>query len=223
MMISTIAGFAAGSIHVFAGPDHLAAVSPLAIEQKQSAGSLGLRWGLGHTSGVCLLGFFALLFREMFSLNAISGYSEKLVGVILIFIGLWGIKKAVTKKIHAHTHDHNNIEHTHFHFHANVHKKEIEKTHNHFHAAFGVGIMHGLAGTSHIFGILPALAFASQTDAVLYLISFGVGTILSMVIFSTFLGFISQKIELRGTEIYKKMLIGFSTASLVIGVYWIFA
>jgi len=181
-----------------------------------------LRWGLGHTSGVILLGGIALIFREMFSLNAISGYSEKLVGVILILIGLWGIKKAVTKKIHAHTHDHNNIEHTHFHFHSKVHQKEIQKPHNHFHAAFGVGIMHGLAGTSHIFGILPALAFTSQTDAALYLLFFGIGTIFSMVLFSTFLGFLSQKMELRGTEIYKKMLIGFSSASLVIGVYWIF-
>jgi len=43
-----------------------------------------------------------------------------------------------------------------------------------------------------------------------------------MVLFSSFLGFLSQKIELRGTEIYKKMLIGFSSVSLVIGVYWIF-
>jgi len=221
-MISIIAGFAAGSIHVFAGPDHLAAVSPLAIEHNKSASSLGLRWGLGHTSGVILLGGIALILREMFSLNAISGYSEKLVGVILILIGLWGIKKAVTKKIHAHTHDHNNIEHTHFHFHSKVHQKEIQKPHNHFHAAFGVGIMHGLAGTSHIFGILPALAFTSQTDAALYLLFFGIGTIFSMVLFSTFLGFLSQKMELRGTEIYKKMLIGFSSASLVIGVYWIF-
>lgn len=221
-MISAIAGFAAGSIHVFAGPDHLAAVSPLAIEHNKSASSLGLQWGLGHTSGVILLGGIALLFREMFPLNAVSGYSEKLVGVILIFIGLWGIKKAVTKKIHAHTHDHDNIEHTHFHFHSIVHKIEAQKTHNHFHAAFGVGIMHGLAGTSHIFGILPALAFASQTDAAFYLLFFGIGTIFSMVLFSTFLGFLSQRIELHGTEIYKKMLIGFSSASLLIGIYWIF-
>lgn len=221
-MISVIAGFAAGSIHVFAGPDHLAAVSPLAIQHNKSASSLGLQWGFGHTSGVILLGGIALIFREMFSLNAISGYSEKMVGVILILIGLWGIKKAVTKKIHAHTHDHNDIEHTHFHFHSKVHKKETQKPHNHFHAAFGVGIMHGLAGTSHIFGILPALAFTSQTDAALYLFFFGIGTIFSMVLFSTFLGFLSQKMELCGSEIYKKMLIGFSSASLVIGVYWIF-
>ncbi|OIP57029.1 MAG: hypothetical protein AUK34_10400 [Ignavibacteria bacterium CG2_30_36_16] len=221
-MISIIAGFAAGSIHVFAGPDHLAAVSPLAIQHNRSASRLGLQWGLGHTSGVILLGGIALIFREMFSLNAISGYSEKMVGVILIFIGLWGIKKAATKIIHAHTHDHNNIEHTHFHFHSKVHNEETQKSHNHFHAAFGVGIMHGLAGTSHIFGILPALAFNSQTDAALYLLFFGIGTIFSMVLFSSFLGFLSQKIELRGTEIYKKMLIGFSSVSLVIGVYWIF-
>jgi len=221
-MISVIAGFTAGAIHVFAGPDHLAAVSPLAIQHNKSASSLGLRWGIGHTCGVILLGGIALIFREMFSLNAISGYSEKLVGVVLIFIGLWGIKKAVTKKIHAHTHEHNNIAHTHFHFHSKIHTKKIQKTHNHFHAAFGVGIMHGLAGTSHIFGILPALAFPSQTDAALYLSFFGVGTICSMVLFSTFLGFLSRKMELRGAEIYRRMLIGFSTASLVIGVYWIF-
>jgi len=220
-MISIVAGLAAGSLHVFAGPDHLAAVSPLAIENNKSAGSLGLQWGLGHTSGVILLGGIALLFREMISLHAISGYSEKLVGIILIAIGLWGIKKAVTKNIHSHTHDHQHIEHTHFHFHEHTHTLETTKPHNHFHAAFGVGIMHGLAGTSHIFGILPALAFSSRTDAIMYLLAFGVGTILAMVAFSSVLGFLSQKLELRGTEIYKKLLLGFSTVSLVIGIYWI--
>lgn len=221
-MISVVTGFITGSVHVFAGPDHLSAISPLAIENNKSASTLGLRWGLGHTTGVFLLGFVALLFREAIPIEAISNHSEKLVGIILIFIGLWGIKRATTKKIHLHSHTHNGVEHSHIHLHSEPHSSDITKKHNHNHAAFGIGVMHGLAGTSHIFGILPALALSSRIEAGIYLISFGLGTIISMLAYSTAIGILSRKVELSGAETFKKLLIGFSSITIIVGLFWIF-
>ena len=202
-MISAILGFAAGSVHVLTGPDHLAAVSPLAIENHYKASSVGFRWGIGHTGGVCLLGFLALALREVIPLNFISGYSEGIIGIILIGIGLWGLSTAYFNKVHVHYHKHNEIKHI------------------HFHTAFAVGIMHGFAGTSHIFGILPALAFTSRIDAVFYLLFFGIGTIAAMTAFATLIGYFSKKLELKGTIIIQRMLASFSAAAILIGFYWI--
>jgi sulfite exporter TauE/SafE len=81
--------------------------------------------------------------------------------------------------------------------------------------------MHGFAGTSHIFGILPALAFTSRIDAVFYLLSFGVGTVAAMTIFASIIGYISKKHEVKGTLIIQRMLASFSTAAIFIGFYWI--
>jgi sulfite exporter TauE/SafE len=210
-MISAILGFAAGSIHVITGPDHLAAVSPLAIEFRDKASTVGFKWGIGHTGGVCLLGFLALALREVIPLNFISGYSERIIGIVLIGIGLWGLRNAYLNKVHVHYHEHNGEKHIHLH----------SSPHFHSHTAFAVGIMHGFAGTSHIFGILPALAFTSRIDAVFYLLFFGIGTIAAMTVFASLIGYFSKKLEVKGTIIIQRMLASFSAAAILIGFYWI--
>jgi sulfite exporter TauE/SafE len=220
-MISAILGFAAGSIHVLTGPDHLAAVSPIAIENSDKATSVGFKWGIGHTGGVCLLGFLALVLREIIPFNFISGYSERMIGIILIGIGLWGIRKAYFNKIHVHYHVHGGNKHIHFHSHGKGTSHETPKAHFHSHTAFAIGIMHGFAGTSHIFGILPALAFTSRIDAVFYLLFFGIGTIVAMTAFAAIIGYFSKKLEAKGTIIIQRMLATFSAAAIFVGFYWI--
>lgn len=90
-MLIALTGLLAGIVHVLSGPDHLASVSPLAIGNKGKAWIIGLKWGLGHTSGVFLVGLLLLLFREFIPLRILSSYSDRLVGIVLI-IGLWGLQ-----------------------------------------------------------------------------------------------------------------------------------
>ena len=54
-MFALLAGFAAGLLHVFSGPDHLAAVAPLASNRARGQWLTGLQWGIGHTMGVLLI------------------------------------------------------------------------------------------------------------------------------------------------------------------------
>ncbi len=220
-MLSVILGFAAGSIHVLTGPDHLAAVAPLAIENRDKSISIGFKWGIGHTGGVCLLGFLGLALREIIPMNFISGYSERIIGIILIGIGLWGIRKAYYNKVHVHYHEHDGNKHIHFHSHGKEMSHEAPNAHFHTHTAFAVGIMHGFAGTSHIFGILPALAFTSRIDGVFYLLFFGVGTLAAMTAFAAIIGYLSKYLEVKGTIIIQRMLASFSAAAIFIGFYWI--
>ena len=55
-MHPALAGAIAGLLHVFSGPDHLVAVAPLALRKPALAFRVGTLWGLGHASGVLLLG-----------------------------------------------------------------------------------------------------------------------------------------------------------------------
>ena len=103
-MIAIFAGLAAGLLHVFSGPDHLAAIAPLAIDGERRGWRSGLQWGFGHTAGVLLIATLLLLLKGQLPLDAISAYSERLVGVSLIVVGAWGVWKASHAVITPHSH-----------------------------------------------------------------------------------------------------------------------
>ena len=222
-MIATLSGLVAGLIHVFSGPDHLAAVAPISLDQRQWGWRTGFRWGLGHASGVILVGVLSLLLRELLPVTWLSSWAERLVGLVLIGIGLWGIRKAFTNRVHTHEHVHDGRSHRHVHVHGppSAHPHPEAKDHVHTHAAFAVGTLHGLAGSSHFLGVLPALAFPSRFQAVGYLAAYGVGTVLAMAAFSSVVSLAANKLAFSGARAYRTLMGGCSTAAVVIGAYWI--
>lgn len=193
-MFAFFAGLAAGLLHVFSGPDHLAAVAPLAADGDRHHWKTGLQWGFGHTAGVLLIASLLLILREQLPLDLISAYSERIVGVALIGVGGWGIWKA---------------------------SRNASKAHTHSGASFAMGAIHGLAGSSHLFGVIPALAFSARIDSVMYLAGFGVGAIAGMSAFAAGMGLLS--VRLGGTEHrrYRGFLYASSVAALVIGGFWL--
>lgn len=218
-MISALAGLLAGSLHVFSGPDHLAAVAPLAVDVRRRAWATGLRWGIGHAAGVIFVGILSLLLRELLPVENISNWSERLVGVLLIAIGCWGIRKSM--QIHAHDHDHNGERHVHLHIHgASPHERT--NAHTHQHTAFGIGTLHGLAGSSHFLGVLPAMAFPNLTQAIIYLFAFGIGTIAAMTLFSSAVATLASRISVRTVAGYRTVMRVSSGAAVVVGGYWLF-
>ena len=84
MLIYFLTGLAASSLHVISGPDHLAAVTPLAIENRKKSWLVGFSWGLGHTLGVFIIGILFILFKDFIPVEALSTYSEQIVGILLI-------------------------------------------------------------------------------------------------------------------------------------------
>lgn len=223
-----MAGFSAGSVHVLAGPDHLAAVAPLAATRNRPWAT-GLLWGLGHAGGVLLVGAAAVLFRELLPVELLSSWSERLVGVVLIGIGVWGARRAARQSVHAHQHAHDGGQHAHLHMHghpvdaaaAHVHSGAGSHTHPTTQAAFSVGILHGLAGSAHFLGVLPALGFGTRSAAVAYVAAFGVGTVVAMTAFAALIGWITARFARGGTTFYRLLLYGFSIAAIAIGAYWL--
>ncbi|HXI52957.1 MAG TPA: hypothetical protein VNH84_15685, partial [Candidatus Saccharimonadales bacterium] len=197
-MLAILTGLLAGGVHVLSGPDHLAAVAPLAV-QDRSAWRSGLRWGLGHSSGVLLVGVLSLLLRGLLPLDTVSSLAERLVGIVLVGIGIWGFRLACGNRLHSHLHAHGHTSHVHMHVHAgplgHTHGEagaggHHRAGHGHSHAALLVGTLHGVAGTSHFLGVLPALAFPHWSQTLAYLVAFGVGTVGSMVAFASAIGWI---------------------------------
>ncbi|RJP66234.1 MAG: High-affinity nickel transporter [Ignavibacteriales bacterium] len=220
-MIAIISGLTAGFIHVVAGPDHLAAIAPIATVKRNSTWNIGFRWGLGHTAGVFIIGIITILFKEIIPIKLISGYSENLVGLVLIGIGLWGFHKTLNSKIHVHEHLHNGEVHRHFHKHTPGEEHDNSSDHVHTHAAMAVGILHGLAGSSHILGIIPALAFSTKTESFEYLAAFGIGTIAAMTIFSQLIGASSNFFVKKELKFYKIMMSSVSSVAIAVGIIWI--
>jgi len=221
ILLSSITGLFAGFVHALSGPDHIAAVAPVAMEGKQRSWLIGLRWGFGHASGAVVVGIAALLLRGALPMEAFSSFAERFVGVMLIGIGLWGLHKAFSNKLHVHEHRHGDAAHRHVHVHPDPESHEAPASHTHTHTAFVIGLLHGLAGGSHLLGVLPALALPSAAAAVCYLLLFGAGTILAMAGFASLIGAAAGSLAGKGARAYRGMMSGLSACAIVVGLVWL--
>ena len=201
MIVYFLTGLAASSLHVVSGPDHLAAVTPLAIENKKKSWLVGFAWGMGHTIGVFIIGILFILFRDLISVDTISAYSEQIVGVLLIVIGLWIFYRIFSSKPH----------------------KIIRSKKDDVWTALGIGVIHGVAGVSHLIGILPSLVLPTKADSVSYILGFGVGTVITMVAYSAIMGMLSHR---AAKNDHGRLLLGIriagSTVAVLVGIFWIF-
>jgi len=224
------AGIIAAILHVISGPDHLAAVTPFAIESKKKAWKVGLFWGIGHLLGMLSIGILFLLFKELIPIEKISEHSEQFVGVILIVLGLWiffKIFKEENKHKHLHVHSNGN---TAIHKHAHIHNSE--KTHSHKHpnlkqgivASTSVGFVHGLAGIAHFLLFLPVIGFTSTLASIQYIIGFAIGTLIAMISFAMVVGKVAAFSKQDHNEtFFKGIRLAGGLFAFVIGVYWLVA
>lgn len=192
----------AGLVHALSGPDHLSAVAPLTFDERRGAWRAGLFWGAGHSLGVWGVGALAIGLRGVFPLEQVSSWSERLVGAVLIAVGLWGLRKAFLLRVPRVRHEHAGPDRPGW-------------------AAFGVGGLHGLAGSSHILGLFPALALASRAESVAYVVAFGLGTVAAMLAFSSALGLLATRLTRFGQQGYQTLLGTSSVVAILVGGFWL--
>jgi ABC-type nickel/cobalt efflux system permease component RcnA len=238
-VLTFLTGFIASIAHVVTGPDHLAAVTPLAIDSRKKSWMVGLSWGLGHTIGMLLIGLLFILFKEYIPVESISKHSDTVIGLLLIGIGTYAIFRTYRR------HSHGNRPHTHFHtrpfLYAHIHKHshahdtgnmaDISEIHAHEHTgkvkqnaftAFFIGIIHGFAGFSHLFALLPSLAMPSVTDSVIYIFAFAAGTILTMVLFAVMLGAVAFRAVVKDKQMFLKWFtLAGGFLAIGIGILWL--
>jgi hypothetical protein len=214
-MLTAITGALAGFFHVLSGPDHLAAVAPLAVADRRQGWVAGWTWGLGHASGVVAVAVLAVLLRDLLPpIEVISAWSERLVGVALIAVGLWALRRSAHIAPHPHAHGAG----SHDHLHVQAGPGWMRRI-GHAHASFCLGVLHGVAGTSHFFGVLPALALPTRAAALTYIGTFGVGTVVAMTAFAAVTGVIAG--GRLAASMHRAMMITAAVVALVVGGYWL--
>ncbi|WP_457616448.1 hypothetical protein [Lutibacter sp.] len=226
-----LAGTIASMLHVISGPDHLAAVTPLIIETKKKSWKIGISWGLGHLSGMLIIGILFLFFKEFIPIELISSHSEQIVSFILIGVGLWSFYRINNEpKKHFHPHVHKDKE-TYIHIHKHEHSANQEHQHIHVKiikqnllSSFGIGIVHGLAGVAHFLLLIPVLGFNDKIEGIQYIIGFAAGTLLSMTTYAFIVGKISSYSKHFHNDLFfKGIRFAGGLFALVIGVYWFFS
>ena len=213
MQVVIVTGILAGFIHVVSGADHLIAMAPSSITSPKIVARNSISWGLGHSSGVIILAFLAIFIKDIAPLTKFSNFAEFLVGISLLIVGVFAIINSLHLKIHSHSHQHNGLAHHHLHFHSDNQKKHNK----HSHALTGLGLLHGLAGGSHILAILPALALPLP-NAFAYLISYLIGSLASMIFFTCLISATTLK---AGQKFIRRLIAFAGGLSFSMGLFWI--
>ena len=213
MMLVALSGAVAGIFHVLSGPDHLAAVAPLAASDRARGWRAGWTWGIGHASGVMVVAVLAVLLRDALPpLDWISAWGERTVGGALIALGLWSLSHAARLRRTPHTHG--ALRHDHVHAQRGP---RWRRRLGHGHASFAVGVLHGIAGSSHFFGVLPALALPTPAASFGYIAAFGIGTVAAMTAFAGAVGRIGGQ---RAPLSHHRLMAGTGVAAILVGCVW---
>lgn len=166
-----------------------------------------MSWALGHMLTATIITTLLYFFRESLLHSWLANF-EKIVGVMLVVLGLLSLRDALFS--HSHRHMHGKTLHSHTHAHTN----EALGSHDHQHI-FGIGIIHGLASNDELLLLFTASLGVTTLGGILVGTGiFSLGVVLGMVLFSLFFSF--PVIRLRGDLFYR--IISFAAGS--VGVFY---
>ena len=215
MLISVLTGVAAGAVHVVGGADHLVAMAPFSLNKPMASLRSSLAWGAGHSAGVVVLALVAIGIKDLAHVEAMSSWAALLVGGALLVAGALAVRTALGLEWHSHEHRHGEVSGTHQHLHLHVRGQSSHR--RHIHAASGLGLLHGLAGASHLLAVIPALALPPHA-AIGYLIAYLCGSIGAMVAVVGVVSFLTQR---SGARLLPLLVGGTGALSIVTGAIWL--
>jgi len=168
----------AGFTHAFEA-DHLLAVSNIVSQRNNARLSMkdGIFWGLGHASTIFFIGVLMIVFKAEISAQYFH-YFEAAVGIMLIALAVYRLAAYFKDNrivIHPHPHSHEGNDHLHVRVGNNT-----EHLHKH-NLAYGVGLVHGLAGSGALI-IIVMSQMKSPVQGLIYLIIFGAGCVFGMLV-----------------------------------------
>ncbi len=155
-LFAAVVGFG----HAFEA-DHLVAVGNIVTKRDRLILAVkdGIYWGLGHSSTIFMIGAIMILGKATF-LNGYFGYFEAIVGVMLIVLGVFRLYQ---------------------YFKADMKTVELIDTQSDHHLAYGVGLVHGLAGSGAMV-LLVMTEVDGSFNSMIYLLIFGVGSVVGMLV-----------------------------------------
>lgn len=226
-------GLTAGAAHVLTGPDHLAGVAPLAADGRCALEPLdaaarsrppgwlvGLTWGVGHGAGVASLGLLGRVALEAGEVELASVWAERLVGVFLVGLGLSALHRSrrLSRRLARPTADASTPTAGPADLVAAPPRVSASRG-AHRHAALGVGALHGLAGGSHFWAVLPSLAM-ERDQAAVYIAAYVGSSAAVMALFGGAVGLVGARL---GTSWLPRFLGFVGAATALVGVWWLAA
>jgi ABC-type nickel/cobalt efflux system permease component RcnA len=185
-------------------PDHLVAVTSLVAADggdTRRAARLGAFWGAGHGAVLLAVGIPLVFLKSQLPAWLESG-AEKAVGVVILVLALRVMLKWLRGdyRVDAHKHpgDHDRRRHLYEgsgHRHVRVRSPQ---------QAFGIGVLHGLAGTGAVVLLLIA-ALPTKLEAAAALAVFAPMTMVSMALCTTAFAWVLTRPKLQ--PIYRTVLI----------------
>lgn len=212
-------GFFTGIKHSL-DTDHVAAVSSLVTRTRKLSSAVwaGAWWGLGHTVTLMIAGV-ALVAFEVTIPDRLALSLELLVGLMLVAVGAVNVRIGWLERFHFHRHEHD----AHLHIHVHAHDSG-QQPHDHAHAhersrakAFLVGTVHGMAGSAAL-TLLVLTTVKSVFLGIVYILVFGLGSVLGMAVFSLILGLPVAAVGRRFTGLSRVVTMATGSFSLIIGL-----
>jgi hypothetical protein len=190
-------GFVLGLKHA-TDPDHIVAVTTFIGKEKRIARgcAIGLFWGLGHTLALSIVGLAVVGLKIPMS-KWLAERLELGVAVMLIVLGARLIATVHTKW-HEHHHD-------------------FEWTRLGLRPLL-VGIVHGTAGSAAL-TLLVLSTISSTVHALLYILIFGIGSMVGMVLISLLLAVPLNLARERMAGAMRPIQVGTGVFSCLFGLY----
>lgn len=192
LLFATVIALLLGLRHA-ADPDHLAAVSGLAVRDGDGRGAarLGLAWGIGH--GAALIAFgVPIILLSRFLPEPLRVAAEVAVGCVIVVLGVRLLRR------HRHA----------------VSPRRSPVT------ALGVGLMHGTAGSAGATVLLLG-GVADPVLALVALAVFVAGTAASMALCSAGMGLLAARGSARFGS--GRLVMPFGVVSVAFGAWYIAA
>lgn len=163
-------------------PDHLVAVTSLVASDDgdaRAAARLGAWWGLGHAAVLLLIGLPLIVFKSEMP-AWLESSAEKGVAAVILLLAARVIWKWAQGDYRAGPHLHDTGGHRHLRHGGHHHHRRVRSPSQ----AFGIGVLHGLAGTGAVTVLLLA-GLPGQVEAAAALAIFAPMSVLSMAGFTT--------------------------------------
>ncbi|PCJ73681.1 MAG: high frequency lysogenization protein HflD [Rhodobacteraceae bacterium] len=216
-------GLLVGMAHAFEA-DHMAAIGALASSGKATPkrlAFLGASWGMGHTTTLFIIALPVILFGVILTERFAAGM-EFAIGIMLVGLGAQVFYKLWKARVHLHLHEHGGKRHFHAHSHAGETMPHSENPHHHQHRAFSirayaVGLAHGAAGSAGLVA-LAAAATQNAVTALVYIMVFGVGSILGMAALTYAASWPLRLAEKTASKLLKTVQMATGVAAVTVGV-----
>ncbi len=218
-------GFFLGVRHA-TDPDHVVAISAVVSRERslRAAAPIGMFWGLGHTATILLVGGAIILFGIVIPPRLGLGM-EFSVGLMLLLLGgitIRGVLRDASIQGHRKEHAHELQEASQ----ASEERSAMQPSEGgrpglmsyapRLLRPFLVGLVHGMAGSAAI-ALLILGTIHDPIMGILYLMIFGAGTIVGMMLITTMLA-ISVNALRRFDWVHRALGLVTGTASIALGV-----